>query len=105
MKQSKIKAYQPKYPRKLIRSAILATAAAVALTGATGCDALRTGGVPEPVPTDELVLDGEVAIDPGWDDPELMGEPVPDETGSEDDVSTGREDPELMGKIAVPEEP
>ena len=109
MKQSKIKDYQPRYPKKLIKGAILATAAAVALTGTTGCDILRTGGVPEPVPTDELVLDGEVAIDPGADD-NLMepGEPAVDENGEiiMDEEPEGRtrdgEEPALMGKIVVP---
>ena len=109
MKQSKIKDYQPRYPKKLIKGAILTTAAAVALAGTTGCDILRTGGVPEPVPTDELVLDGEVAIDPGADD-NLMepGEPAVDENGEiiMDEEPEGRtrdgEEPALMGKIVVP---
>ena len=104
MKQKRIEEYRPKYPKKLLRGAILATAAAVALAGTTGCDMLRTGGVPEPVPTDELVLDGEIAIDPGEDELELLGEPVVDETDDEDDASTGREGPALQGKIVVPEE-
>lgn len=104
MKQTKIGEYRPKYPKKLLKGAILAAAAAVAVTGTTGCDTLRTGGVPEPVPTDELVLDGEIAIDPGEDELELGGEPLPDESYDEDDASTGREGPALEGKIAVPEE-
>ena len=98
MKQKQIGEYRPNYPKKLIRDAILATAAAIALTGATGCDALRTGGEPEPVPTDELVLDGEIAVDPGWEDEDLTPESDPDAEGS------GREEPELVGIIAVPEE-
>ena len=104
MKQKQIGEYRPKYPKKLLRGAILAAAAAVAVTGTTGCDALRTGGVPEPVPTDELVLDGEIAVDPGEDDLELLGEPAVDETDDENDASTGREGPALQGKIVVPEE-
>lgn len=104
MKQKQIGEYRPKYPKKLLRGAILATAAAVALAGTTGCETLRTGGVPVPVPTDELVLDGEETVDPSWEDLELGGEPLPDESGGDDDGSTGREGPELMGKIAVPEE-
>ena len=110
MKQSKIKDYQPRYPKKLIKGAILTTAAAVAIAGTTGC-ALRTGGepMPEPIPTDELVLDGEVAIDPGADD-NLMepGEPAVDENGEiiMDEEPEGRtrdgEEPALMGKIVVP---
>ncbi|MBR4905850.1 MAG: hypothetical protein IKZ44_03270 [Clostridia bacterium] len=104
MKRKQIADYRPKYPKKLLKGAILTTAAALALAGTTGCDALRTGGAPEPVPTDELVLDGEIAIDPGEDDLELLGEPAVDETGGEDDGTTGREGPALQGKIAVPEE-
>ena len=104
MKQKQIGEYRPKYPKKLLRGAILAAAAAVAVTGTTGCDTLRTGGVPEPVPTDELVLDGEIAVDPGEEDLMEMGEPLPDESYDEDDTSTGREGPALQGKIAVPEE-
>ena len=104
MKQKRMEEYRPRYPKKLIKGAILAAVAAVALTGATGCEPLRTGGEPLPVPTDELVLDGEIAIDPGEDDLELLGEPAVDETGGEDDGTTGREGPALQGKIAVPEE-
>ena len=103
MKQKQIGEYRPRYPKKLLKGAILTTAAAVALTGATGCESLRTGGAPEPVPTDELVLDGETTIDP-QDELELLGEPVPDEFGSEDDDPSGREGPELQGKIVVPED-
>ena len=95
MKQKQIGEYRPRYPKKFIKGAILATAAAVALAGTTGCDTLRTGGVPEPVPTDELVLDGEETVDPSWN--EL-------ETDDENDASTGREGPALQGKIVVPEE-
>ncbi len=109
MKQSKVKDYRPSYPKKLLRGAILTTAAAVALAGTTGCDILRTGGEPEPIPPEELVLDGETTIDPGLDD-NLMepGEPAVDENGEiimdGEDGSDGREEPALQGKIAVPEE-
>lgn len=108
MKQSKVKGYRPNYPKKLIRGAILTTAAAVALAGTTGCDMLRTGGVPEPVPTDELVLDGEIAIDEPTPEPRLEGEPAVDENGEiiMDEEPEGRtrdgEEPALMGKIVVP---
>lgn len=106
MKQSKVKDYRPNYPKKILKGAILATAAAVAISG-TGCDMLRTGGVPEPVPTDELVLDGEIAVDPGEDELALEGEPAVDESGDiimdDEDETDGREEPELMGKIAVPD--
>jgi len=109
MKQSKVKDYRPNYPKKILKGAILATAAAVALTGTTGCDMLRTGGVPEPVPTDELVLDGEIAIDEPTPEPRLEGEPAVDESGDiiTDDDSEGHTrdgEPALMGKIVVPEE-
>ena len=110
MKQSKVRDYRPNYPKKLIKSAILTTAAAVAIAGTTGC-ALRTGGVPmpEPTPTDELVLDGEVAIDEPTPEPRLEGEPAVDESGDiitddESEEHTRDGEPALMGKIAVPEE-
>ena len=48
--------------------------------------------MPEPVPTDELVLDGEVA----YDDTELLPEGEPD--------GSGEGEPALMGKIVVPED-
>lgn len=99
MKQKQIVEYRPKYPKRLLKSAILTTAAAVALAGTTGCDAVRTGGMPEPAPTDELVLDGEIAIDPGWDDPEATPEPDPESEGS------GRERPELIGIIIADNTP
>ena len=94
MKQRKIDEYRVNYPKKLLRGAILTTAAAVAVAGTAGCDMLRTGGVPEPVPTDELVLDGEV----GYEDPDLLlgGEPLPEEEPTEE--------PMLMGKVAIPVE-
>ena len=109
MKQSKVKDYRPNYPKKLIKGAILTTAAAVAIAGTTGC-ALRTGGepMPEPVPTDELVLDGEIAIDEPTPEPRLEGEPAVDENGEiiMDEEPEGRtrdgEEPALMGKIVVP---
>ncbi len=108
MKQTKISEYRPKYPKKLIKGAILATAAAVALAGTTGCDMIRTGGEPGPVPTDELVLDGEIAIDEPTPEPRLEGEPAVDENGEiiMDEEPEGRtrdgEEPALMGKIVVP---
>ncbi len=108
MKQTKISEYRPKYPKKLIKGAILATAAAVALAGTTGCESVRTGGEPGPVPTDELVLDGEIAIDEPTPEPRLEGEPAVDENGEiiMDEEPEGRtrdgEEPALMGKIVVP---
>ena len=105
MKRKQIGEYRPRYPKKLIKGAALAAAAMLAI-GATGCESLRTGGEPMPEPTDELVLDGEVAIDPGEDELELGGEPLPDETydAEENPEGAGREGPALEGKIVVPEE-
>ena len=103
MKQFRIERYQPTYPKKLIKGAILATTAAVALAGTAGCE-LRTGGVPMPEPTpEELVLDGEVGIDEseGLDDLLPGGEPMPEETPASQTRDNG---PDLMGKIVVPEE-
>ncbi|MBR0508314.1 MAG: hypothetical protein IJJ86_06855 [Clostridia bacterium] len=101
MKQKTVKDYRPNYPRKLIRGAILTTAAAVALTGAAGC-AQKTADVPtpEPQPTDELVLDGEIGIEVPTEEPMLEGEPAVEET---DDPYT-RGEPALQGKIIVPED-
>ncbi|MBQ1821014.1 MAG: hypothetical protein II117_05350 [Clostridia bacterium] len=109
MKQKQIGEYRPNYPKKLIKGAILTTAAAVALAGTAGCtQEVLLGGEPLPEPTDELVLDGEVGIDPGEEDLILEGEPAVDENGDiikdGEDGSDGREEPALMGKIAVPEE-
>lgn len=103
MKQFRIERYQPTYPKKLIKGAILTTAAAVALAGTAGCE-LRTGGVPIPEPTpEELVLDGEIAIDESENPDDLMlgGEPMPEETSESQTRDNG---PDLMGKIVVPEE-
>ena len=118
MKQTKVSDYRPNYPKKALRTAILTTATAVALTGTIGCDlirsigddSLRLGGVAEPVPTDELVLDGEVAYDDplrlgGVDMPAptdelvLVGEATIDETGLFTVGEQQEEEPALMGKI------
>ena len=93
MKRNQVKEYRPNYPKKLLRGAILATAAAVTLTGTTACmEPLIQGNISvAPTPGDELVLDGEVA----YDDTELLPEGEPD--------GSGEEEPALMGKIVVPE--
>ena len=85
MKQQKLTGYQPGYPKKFLKSAVLTTAAIVALGSATGCalitGQLTTDGVvpiDEPRPTEELILDGEVAIDETTD---IGGEPT--DTGDE----------------------
>ena len=102
MKQKKVKEYRPKYPRKLIRSAILTTAAAVALTGTTGCELTNTGkAAPDAVPTDELVLDGEVGYELPTEEPMLEGEPSVEEP---DGRFLNGGEPALQGKIIVPED-
>ena len=102
MKQQKLTAYQPKYPRKPLRGAAMTAAALVAIGGITGCRAPipqnpRTEGlVPMPEPTDqELVLDGEVAIVEPTEEPELLGkiavtEPPEEELVPDGDVCTPR---------------
>lgn len=82
MKQQTMADYRPNYPKKILKSAVLTTAAAVALGAATGCYSLRVQGgmqIADPQidgeiaiddtvePTDELVLDGDVMIDPNAD--------------------------------------
>lgn len=109
MKQKKVGDYRPNYPKKVLKGAILTTAAAVAIAGTTGCDLKIMGRImAEPTPTDELVLDGETAIDEPTPEPQLEGEPAVDENGDiimdESDGSDGREGPALQGKIVVPEE-
>ena len=92
MKQTKLSGYQPAYPKKVIRGAVLATAAIVALGASTGCKLIPgtgtdlSGMVPieEPTP-EELVLDGEVAIDPGAE--EATPEPMPEEVTLSGDVA------------------
>ena len=71
MKQSKVRTYRPKYPKKLLKGAAL-TAAAMLAIGGTACD-VRTGGIPMPAETPEAqahTRDGE---------PALMGKLVADE--------------------------
>ena len=101
MKQKQVQDYRPNYPRKLIRGAILTTAAAVALTGTAGCELTHTGkNAPEAQPTDELVLDGEVGYELPTEEPMLEGEPAVEET--DDEFMRG--EPALQGKIIVPED-
>lgn len=88
MKQTKLSGYQPNYPRKWMRGATLAAAALMTMGTATGCKALRTetngnAPTPEPVPTDELVLDGEISVWEPTDDVELEGYMVPETPASE----------------------
>ena len=107
MKQQKLTGYQPNYPKKLWKGAVLTTATIVALGAGTGCRAIRgeltTSGaiaVDEPQPTEELVLDGEVAIDEPTDEVELDGYVAPE------DVPDPNEELTLSGDVATaPEEP
>ena len=77
MKQQKITDYRPNYPKKILKGAAITTAAILALGASVACTEVRTGGVavpnddvdidgyvaPEPDPTEDLTLSGEVAID------------------------------------------
>ena len=74
MQQRKMDGYRPNYPKKILRGAVLATAMAVAVSGTTGCAELRTGGVPEPVPTEELQIEGYVMPEPTPEEVTEMGE-------------------------------
>ena len=102
MKQQKLTGYQPKYPRKPLRSAAMTAAALVAIGGVTGCRApipqnpQTEGLVPMPEPTDqELVLDGEVAIVEPTEEPELLGKIAVTEPPEEELV--------LDGDVCIPE--
>ena len=124
MKQQKMTGYQPKYPKKFLRGAVLTTAAVMALGASTGCKALNgelttSGAVdidePEPTelqlegyvapdetpdPNEVLVLDGEVAIDEPTDELELDGYVAPEDMPNPDEELT------LSGDVAIaPEEP
>lgn len=107
MKQQKLTGYTPNYPKKFIKSAVLTTAAIVAMGASTGCIALReqvqTSGavaIDEPEPTEELVLDGEVAIDETTDEVELEGYMMPEETPDPDEELV------LSGDVMIaPEQP
>ena len=104
MKQKQINGYQPKYPKKLLRGAVLTAAALVAIGGAA-CEhpVALSGDVVIDEPTEEpLVLDGEVAIDESEDTDDLLlgGEPLPEESPeAESHVRDG--DLVLEGKIVV----
>ena len=83
MKQQKLSGYKPDYPKKIIKSVVLTTAAAVAIGAAVGCSYIRpetTGIVPleEPTPIEELQTEGMVSIDeqttPEPDDLMLSGD-------------------------------
>lgn len=101
MKQKKVKDYRPNYPKKLWKGTALAAAALVAF-GSTGCTP-KTADVPtpDPVPTDELVLDGEVGYELPTEEPMLEGEPSVEEP---DERFLNGGEPALQGKIIVPED-
>ena len=102
MKQQQLLGYQPKYPRKPLRSAAMTAAALVAIGGVTGCRApipqnLQTEGmVAMPEPTEEeLVLDGDVAIADPTEEPALLGKIAVTEPPEEELV--------LDGEVAIVE--
>lgn len=108
MKQQKLSGYTPGYPKKFLKGAVLTTAAIVAMGASTGCIALRgelqtSGIVPidEPEPTEEVRLEGEVAIDEPTDDVQLDGYMIPEDT-----PDPGEETLVLDGDVMIaPEEP
>ncbi len=86
MKQIRLNGYQPAYPKKVLRGAVLTTAALMTLGTATGCAkifALQTEGVMPIEATPELILDGEIAIDEPTDEPQPEGYVMPEETPEE----------------------
>lgn len=94
MKQTKLFGYQPAYPKKALRGAVLTTATVLALGTATGCAKifpLQTEGIMPIEATPELVLDGEIAIDEPTDEPQIEGyvmpEPTPEELILDGDVA------------------
>ena len=107
MKQQKLSGYTPNYPKKLLKGAVLTTAAMMALGASAGCRLIRgeltTSGavaIDEPEPTEVLVLDGEVAIDEPTDEVELEGYMMPEDTPDPDGELM------LSGDVAIaPEEP
>ena len=107
MKQQKLTGYAPSYPKKLVKGAVLTTAAILALGAGTGCRVIRgelqTSGaiaIDEPKPTEELVLDGEVAIDEPTEDLQLEGYVAPE------DVPDPGAELVLSGDVLIaPEEP
>jgi hypothetical protein len=78
MKQQKLSAYKPNYPRKAFKGATLAAAALLALGTTAGCGTLKklhvnsqnATPIPEPTPGEELVLDGEIQV---YDGPDVLG--------------------------------
>ena len=103
MKQQKLSGYTPNYPKKLLKGAAL-TAAAMLAIGGTACE-LRTEGAP-PIPDDVSIETPAQTSDAAEDilrDPDLPGEPMPDE-GEEPEGRT-RGEVALQGKILIPEEP
>lgn len=109
MKQQKMTGYRPNYPRRILKGAVLTTAAIMALGASAACTELRTGGVP--MPTDEVQLDGYMMPEPTPEPTEealrTEGEIAVDEQGAEDVMPTP-ESGELMlsGDVMIaPEQP
>ncbi|MBQ4422816.1 MAG: hypothetical protein IJK12_09040 [Clostridia bacterium] len=107
MKQTIVREYQPKYPKKLLKGAALTAAALVALSG-TACKPLL-GGVPLATEsTPEPQPEGIVPVDTPDEtpDPNLVepGEPMVDE-GEDAESHTRNGDLMLEGKIVVDDSP
>ncbi len=117
MKQTRVDAYRPKYPKKLLKGAALTAAALVALRG-TACGPLLGGvplateSTPEPQPEGLVPVDmpvetpGAPLVDDETPDPNLMepGEPMVDE-GEDTESHTRDGDLMLEGKIVVEDTP
>ncbi len=107
MKQQKVGAYTPGYPKKALKGAALAAAALVALGTATGCRYLRpqTVGI---VPMEEPTPGAEETCEP-----EIEGYIAPEDVPTEEPVIMGLmeyrtpepEEVTLMGDVAVDEQP
>lgn len=99
MKQQRITDYRPNYPKKILKGAAITTAAVLALGASVACTELRTGGMPEPEPTEELQLDGYMMPEPEpTDDLTLSGEVAVDEPTEEPLIPDG-------DVMVAPEEP
>lgn len=92
MKQHKLREYTPRYPKKLLKGTALAAAALMAV-GSAGCKARPDSAgtsVPTEVPAteapEELVLDGEIAIEDL--PPENLVEPGEPAVDEGDDIIT-----------------
>ncbi len=107
MKQTIVREYQPKYPKKLLKGAALTAAALVAMSGAA-CKPILAGVPMLPVETPESQPEGIVPVDTPDEtpDPNLVepGEPMVDE-GEDAESHTRDGDLMLEGKIVVDDSP